>query len=738
MLRRLKAPAIVLAGLAVLLSARADAQAVADLDVAPSVVTLAVGQRVEVLATAYDRDGDIASVSFRWSSSSPGVVTIQEVAALPGVANLIGVSAGEARVQVTAGTQSKTITVTVTGGALAGPQGVGTATVLQIDPTRLYLFPAEDIQLRLFFLKDDGSAASSQTVTFRSFRPDVATVDASGRVVGISPGTGLIEAATPSGLQRRVQVQVADAQWAFGDPVISLSPAVSDTVRVVVPSQQNRPVDPRVLQWASSNPNIVTVSPLGVATAISQGRAEIAATGFGQEHRIQAMVHREVDELRVRKPAGDTVMIPLGGMVTFMATALAADRTPVPEAPIIWLVGDTTIATYSVADTAVVGKGIGTTTIGVRAPGGLEQTWTVNVVAAGLVLAADRVGMGMADRATLAANYADELGVPLAPAAAVSWASLDPAVVQVDENGVLTPAGVGRALVVGRTPWGNADTATVIVQGEILMASNRGGNADIYAFDRSTPSQLHAITRTESAEFSPSYSPDGTRIAFVSNREESFEIYVIDADGTNERRLTTTPANEGDPAWSADGSQIAYHSDAGGTLQVWIMNADGSSQRQLTTGEVVNLQPAISPDGQTIAFTSARDGNYDVYLMGVDGSNQRNVTSTAAPINENVPAWLDDSTLAFVREDRRGRTTTRIVVRMTLDGEMTALTQPQFTITNFAVSKSGDMLAAVVATPESGGRLAQRIILLPVGEGAPVEVPLAGEDEQQATPAFRR
>ena len=224
----------------------------------------------------------------------------------------------------------------------------------------------------------------------------------------------------------------------------------------------------------------------------------------------------------------------------------------------------------------------------------------------------------------------------------------------------------------------------------------------------------------------------------VGNREDSFDIYVIDADGTNERRLTTTPANEGDPAWSADGSQIAYHSDAGGTLQVWIMNADGSSQRQLTTGEVVNLQPAISPDGQTIAFTSARDGNYDVYLMGLDGSNQRNVTNTAAPVNENVPAWIDDSTLAFVREDRRGRTTTRIVVRMTLDGEMTALTQPQFTVTNFAVSKSGDMLAAVVATPESGGRLAQRIILLPVGEGAPVEVPLAGEDEHQATPAFRR
>ena len=95
MLRRVKAAATILAGLAVMLSARADAQAVADLDVAPSIVTVAVGQRVEVLATAYDGDGDIASVTFRWSSSSLGIVSVEEVAALPGVANLIGVGPGE-------------------------------------------------------------------------------------------------------------------------------------------------------------------------------------------------------------------------------------------------------------------------------------------------------------------------------------------------------------------------------------------------------------------------------------------------------------------------------------------------------------------------------------------------------------------------------------------------------------------------------------------------------------------
>jgi uncharacterized protein YjdB len=735
MVRCVAVVVMLLAGLAVVRPPSAVAQAVADLEVTPQTLSVVVGERKEVLATAYDRDGDIASVSFQWTSSNVGVAMIEEEPGLPGVAYVIGVTPGSASVEVRAGGRTASLQVAVGGGALAGPAGTGKATILQVEPTRVFLFPTEDLQLRLIFLKDDGSPAAPEAVQWRSFRPEVATVDGSGRVVGLSDGTGLVEASTNSGLTRRVQVQVGQAEWSFALPVVSLSPALSDTVRAIVPSQGNRAVPPRALQWGSTNRNVATVTPLGVVTAIAGGQAELVVVGFGQEHRLPVTVHREVEGLSVLSPPGDTIVVPLGGPIAFKATALAVDDTPVPQAPLIWLVGDTSIATYSIVDTAAIGKGIGMTSLTVRAPGGLEKTWTLNVVAAGLVLEADRLGMGLGDERTLIARFADDLGRPLAQASGVSWSSSNPEVARVNADGHVTGTGIGRADIDANTPWGVSDTAAVFIQGEIVFSSNRAGTGDLYGLDRDAPDQLHQITEGPGDDFSPAYSPDGSRIAFVSNRAGNFEVYLMDADGGNLERLTDSPATEGRPSWTPDGRQIVYTSGAAGGMHIWIMNADGSGQRQLTAGEGVNLMPAVSPDGRRIAFASARAGNYDIFVMGIDGSDQQSFTSTA--VNESVPAWMSDTVIAFVREERRGRITNRTVVAVGASGEATSLTGPQYAVVQFAVSPAGVLLAAIVGIPgETTG--AQRLVLLPVGEGAPVEVSRVSERELQFTPAFRR
>jgi Tol biopolymer transport system component len=99
----------------------------------------------------------------------------------------------------------------------------------------------------------------------------------------------------------------------------------------------------------------------------------------------------------------------------------------------------------------------------------------------------------------------------------------------------------------------------------------------------------------------------------------------VKADGSGLRNLTPKPvgAAYADPAWSPDGRKIAFVSDRDGNSEIYVMNANGSGQRSLTRNPAYDADPAWSPDGRKIAFVSNRDGNYGVYVMNADGSGQR-------------------------------------------------------------------------------------------------------------------
>jgi Tol biopolymer transport system component len=112
----------------------------------------------------------------------------------------------------------------------------------------------------------------------------------------------------------------------------------------------------------------------------------------------------------------------------------------------------------------------------------------------------------------------------------------------------------------------------------------------------------------------------------VSRRDSNLEIYVMNADGSEQRRLTRNPANEAWFAWSPDGRKIAFDGQRGGYSDVYVMNADGSGQRLLTQR---GAQPRWSPDGRKIAFRSSREGTSEIYVMSADGSDQRRLTRTA-------------------------------------------------------------------------------------------------------------
>ena len=130
------------------------------------------------------------------------------------------------------------------------------------------------------------------------------------------------------------------------------------------------------------------------------------------------------------------------------------------------------------------------------------------------------------------------------------------------------------------------------------------------------------------------------QIAFVSERDGNFEIYVMDADGTKTTRLTNEAESDLQPDWSPDGNKIAFTSSRDGNLEIYVMNADGTDQTRLTSNPEIDSQPAWSPDGGQIAFFSRRDGNGEIYLMSPGGEIIFNFSNN--PAEDNAPAWSED------------------------------------------------------------------------------------------------
>jgi TolB protein len=159
--------------------------------------------------------------------------------------------------------------------------------------------------------------------------------------------------------------------------------------------------------------------------------------------------------------------------------------------------------------------------------------------------------------------------------------------------------------------------------------------------------QLLTRTQRDWKDGSPAWSPDGTRIAFYSERDGNAEIYVMNADGSGVTRLTNTSADEGYPAWSPDGRTISFDSDRTGNFDVFAMNPDGSNVRPLTKHPARDVSATWSPDGSKIVFMSDREpGGFDAYEAAPDPS------APATRVTRTGSTWFpvfspDGKTLAF-------------------------------------------------------------------------------------------
>jgi Tol biopolymer transport system component len=186
---------------------------------------------------------------------------------------------------------------------------------------------------------------------------------------------------------------------------------------------------------------------------------------------------------------------------------------------------------------------------------------------------------------------------------------------------------------------------------------------DIYTVNRDG-SDLKRLTHYDTYTAEGVLSPDGKRIVFTSLKDGDLDIYTMNVDGTDVRRLTNTLGYDGGPWWSPDGTKIVYRANhpqidaeiadyksllaqrivRPSKVELYVMNADGSDQRQITHLGGANFGPSWTPDGKRIIFSTnfraPHSGNFDLYLVNADGTGLEQITTS--PVFDGFPMFSPD------------------------------------------------------------------------------------------------
>ena len=169
--------------------------------------------------------------------------------------------------------------------------------------------------------------------------------------------------------------------------------------------------------------------------------------------------------------------------------------------------------------------------------------------------------------------------------------------------------------------------------GRILSVEAPFGNDDIWATNLDGTNVPLRLTDNAANDNYPAWSPDGLQIAFVSDRDNNPEIYVMSVDNIVETRLTHNAAADSFPAWSPDGKLIAFASNRDNTWEIYVMNADGTGQQRVTHDNAYDTSPSWSLDGQYLVYSSASNetAQGDIYIIKPDGSGRISYIDYAIP-----------------------------------------------------------------------------------------------------------
>jgi len=208
----------------------------------------------------------------------------------------------------------------------------------------------------------------------------------------------------------------------------------------------------------------------------------------------------------------------------------------------------------------------------------------------------------------------------------------------------------------------------------VVYISDWGDQPDVVSLPVGGGQPLNLTQTLAAREDTPVFSPDGSAIAFASDRDGDWSIYLLDANGSNVRPALSgyEGTDEVHPAFTPDGLGLVFSSNrADGNWDIYTATIGSDAWTRLTTQPAADRFPTLSADGRTIAFRSERDGNSEIYLMDADGSNLRRVTD--APAFDGYPSIIPDGSGVIFVSNRSGQWNT--FVTSLAGGEVIALEQ---------------------------------------------------------------